>query len=207
MKLARALKVRHLLALALALGGCDATDMIHEPEWTLSRMLDQPRVDPYSESDFFTDGRGMRRPVTGTVPTNAILGSPLLLDGYENGSYGAAFPMPVTRALLEEGHEHFEVVCATCHGVLGDGNSPVAAKMQIRKPPSLLTPDIASFPPGRVYRIVQVGYGLMPAVDYQLDVRQRWSTIAYLQALQRSQVARVSDLPPALQAELVRAAP
>jgi mono/diheme cytochrome c family protein len=191
----------------VGLAGCDSNDMIHEPEWTLSRMLDQPRVDPYAPSDFFSDGRGMRRPVKGTVPREAVLGSPLFLDGYENGVYAATFPMPVTRALLEEGHDHFEVVCATCHGALGDGNSPVAAKMQIRKPPSLLTPDIASFLPGRVYRIVSVGYGLMPAVDYQLDVAERWAVVAYLEALQRRQDARASDLPPELQAELAKEVP
>jgi hypothetical protein len=203
------MKLALLLAfpVLLALSGCDASDMIHAPEWTLSRMLDQPRYDPYSPSTFFADGRAMRKPVFGTVPRDAVLGSPLFMDGYEGGDYAATFPMPVTRALLEEGHDHFEVVCATCHGTLGDGHSPVAAKMQIRKPPSLLTPDIASFSPGRVYRIVSVGYGLMPAVDYQLDVAQRWSVVAYLKALQRSQVAPVVDLPSALREELGRAVP
>jgi mono/diheme cytochrome c family protein len=189
------------------LAGCDSNDMIHEPEWTLSRMLDQPRVDPYSPSGFFADGRGMRKPVAGTVPRDVVLGSPLFLDGYEGASYALTLPVSLTRALLEEGHEHFEIVCATCHGTLGDGSSPVAAKMQIRKPPSLLTPDIATFPPGRVYRVITVGYGLMPAIDYQLDVRQRWAVVAYLRALQRSQVARVADLSPAVRDELRKAQP
>jgi hypothetical protein len=203
MKLALFVALLSLLALA----GCDSSDMIHEPEWTLSRMLDQPRYDPYSPSDFFADGRGMRTPVAGTVAREAVLGSPLFMDGYEAGSYAAEFPMPLTRAFLEEGHEHFEVVCATCHGTLGDGHSPVASKMQIRKPPSLLTPDIATFPPGRVFRVISVGYGLMPAVDYQLDVEQRWATVAYLKALERSQVALVRDLPAKLRDELSRALP
>ncbi len=198
-----------LLALVslVAFAGCDSKDMVHEPEWTLSRMLDQPRVDPYSPSEFFVDGRGMRTPVAGTVPRDAVLGSRLFLEGYDDGTAAATLPMPVTRALLEEGHERFEIVCATCHGTLGDGNSPVSAKMQIRKPPSLLTPDIASFPPGRVYRVVSVGYGLMPAVDYQLDVRQRWAVVAYLAALQRSQRAKVADLPSRLRGELERVSP
>jgi hypothetical protein len=190
-----------------AIAGCDSSDMIHEPEWTLSRMLDQPRYDPYSPSEFFADGRGMRTPVAGTVAREAVLGSPAFMDGYEGGTYVAEFPMRLTRALLEEGHEHFEVVCATCHGTLGDGHSPVASKMQIRKPPSLLTPDIASFPPGRVYRVITVGYGLMPAVNYQLDVEQRWATVAYVKALEQSQSARVRDLPPELQSELAKALP
>ena len=140
-------------------------------------------------------------------PPETVLGSPLYIDGIDDGHYAETFPLPVTTALLEEGRVQFGVVCATCHGVLGDGNSPVAAKMQLRKPPSLLTDDIATFQPGRVYRVVTVGYGLMPANDYQLTVEERWAVVAYLKALERSQTAKVSELPPDLQRELERQAP
>jgi mono/diheme cytochrome c family protein len=186
---------------------CDGKENLHEPEWTLSRMLDQPRYEPYGQSAFFDDGRAMRKPVDSTIAREAVLGAPALVDGMEDGRYVDDFPVAVTGTLLEEGRAAFEVICSTCHGVLGDGNSPVAAKMQLRKPPSLLTPDITSFPPGRVYRIVTVGYGLMPACDYQLTIEERWAVVAYLKALQRSQTARVADLPPDVQKELGERAP
>jgi hypothetical protein len=203
--------VKRLLVTAIlgasASVGCDAKQNFHSPEWTLSRMLDQPRYEPYGQSAFFDDGRAMRKPVDSTISREAVLGTPLHDDGIDYGHYADRFPFPVTLALLEEGRLEFEIVCATCHGVLGDGDSPVAAKMQLRKPPSLLTEDIASFPPGRVYRVVTVGYGLMPACDYQLTADERWAVVAYLKVLERSQVAKVSDLPPDLRAELQRQAP
>jgi mono/diheme cytochrome c family protein len=201
---------RLLVVLLLCTGGslsCDSEENLHEPEWTLSRMLDQPRYEPYGQSTFFDDGRAMRKPVDQTVARETVLGTPLFVDGVEGGHYAETFPLPVTPTLLEEGRIQFGVVCATCHGVLADGNSPVAAKMQLRKPPSLLTDDIATFPPGRVYRVVTVGYGLMPANDYQLTIEERWAVVAYLKALERSQTAKVTELPPRLRAELQRQAP
>jgi mono/diheme cytochrome c family protein len=196
-----------LLLLAGASAACDAKENFRTPEWTLSRMLDQPRYDPYAQSSFFDDGRAMRKPVDSTVAREAVLGIPVYVDGIEDGRFAQHFPLPVTSALLEEGRVEFGIVCATCHGVLGDGDSPVAAKMQLRKPPSLLTPDIASFPPGRVYHLITVGYGLMPANDYQLGPEQRWAVVAYLKALERSQRAKVGDLSADVRAELLRQAP
>jgi mono/diheme cytochrome c family protein len=187
---------------AVACLSCNAEENIHEPEWTLSRMLDQPRYEPYGQSSFFDDGRTMRRPVAGAIAREEVLGSPAFSEGLEDGHYAVHFPVSVTPALLEEGRDAFEVVCATCHGVVGDGDSPVAAKMQLRKPPSLLTDDIASFPPGRVYRVVTYGYGLMPANDYQLTAETRWAVVAYLKALLRSQTTRVGELPPDVRSQL-----
>jgi mono/diheme cytochrome c family protein len=199
-----------LPAAILALGAslsCDPDENVHPPEWTLSRMLEQPRYEPYGQSTLFDDGRAMRRPAASTVARETVLGSPLYVDGIEDGHYAERFPLPVSSALLEDGRVEFGIVCATCHGVLGDGNSPVAAKMQLRKPPSLLTDDIASFPPGRVFRVISVGYGLMPAVDYQLTIEERWAVVAYLRALELSQTAKVTELPLDIRAELERQPP
>jgi mono/diheme cytochrome c family protein len=170
-------------------------------------MLDQPRYEAYGQSELFDDGRAMRSVVKGTVSREAELGSALLRGGWEKGEYALDFPVPVTRELLARGHEHFEIVCATCHGVLGDGNSPVAAKMQLRRAPSLLDPRIASFPPGRIYRTITIGYGLMPAIDYQLGLTDRWAVAAYVKALEQSQRADVKDLPEPVRHELERSAP
>ena len=196
---------RVVLAAAVCAGvlvACDAEENVHTPEWTLSRMLEQPRYEAYGQSSFFDDGRAMRRPVEFTIARETVLGTPSFVDGIEDGHYAEHVPLPLTLALLDKGRVQFGIVCATCHGVLGDGDSPVAAKMQLRKPPSLLTEDIASFPPGRVYRVVTVGYGLMPANDYQLDVEQRWAVVAYLKALERSQTARLTDLSAELRTKL-----
>ncbi len=49
----------------------------------------------------------------------------------------ARIPVPVTIELLQYGKERFEIHCAACRGVAGDGESEVARNMTLR-PPSLV---------------------------------------------------------------------
>ena len=74
--------------------------------------------------------------------------------------------------------------------------------MELRKPPSLLAPPVTTFPPGRLYQVVALGYGLMPAYASELPVRDRWATVAYLRALQLSQAIPVGELPGDLRARV-----
>jgi mono/diheme cytochrome c family protein len=104
-------------------------------------------------------------------------------------------PVPVTTALLARGRERFDVVCATCHGVTGTGESIVAEKMAFRRPPSLHLASTRAYPPGRLYAIVKDGYGLMPAYASMLDVEERWAIVAYVRALWLSRAASVATLP------------
>ncbi|MCW5834836.1 MAG: cytochrome c, partial [Labilithrix sp.] len=50
------------------------------------------------------------------------------------------------------------------------------------------------------------GYGLMPGFADALTREERWAVVAYVQALQLSQRARVADLPPELRDRLAREA-
>lgn len=195
-----------LAALALA-AGCSRTVTVVEPEPSLERMQVQPRTDPYAESALFPDGRAMRTPPAGTIPRERLLGPPALLLGAEGGRYVERFPLPVTRALVEEGRAHFDVVCATCHGVRGDGASPVAAAMTLRPPPSLHEARLRAAPAGRLYEVATQGYGLMPSFAPYLGVEARWAVVAYVRALQLSQAAPASALPDDLRAALDRGAP
>ena len=138
-------------------------------------MIEQPRADPYEASVFFPDGRAMRPLVAGTVPRSKPLGPPELTLGMVAGAYVTALPVKVTRPFVETGGERFDVHCAPCHGVLGDGRSQVAENMQLRKPPSFHVEPYASFPPGRIYAVVTHGYGFMRS--YAAELRPRRSLV------------------------------
>ncbi|MFP2901961.1 hypothetical protein ACLEQD_37470, partial [Corallococcus sp. 4LFB] len=56
------------------------------------------------------------------------------------GRWLQAVPVPLTRALLEEGHTAYETWCAVCHGLTGNGDAIVARKMPQRRPPGLFVP-------------------------------------------------------------------
>ena len=195
-------------ALVALLGaGCSVEQTLVEPDPGLERMVDQPRYAPFGASAFFRDGRAMRAPPAGTVPVERRLVAAPVALGTENGRPVERVPRPVTRALLERGRERFDLVCATCHGVLGNGESPVARAMQLRRPPSLHASRLRDAPPGAIYRVVTEGYGLMPSFRDRLDVDERWAVVAYVRALQLSQFAPVASLPVDVRAALAREAP
>jgi mono/diheme cytochrome c family protein len=177
-----------VVALAFAVA-CDNRQVWHAPDPTLARMLEQPKADPYEATSAFADGKTMREPPPGTVPHDAV----------EEG----VAPI-VTHASLVAGRTSFELVCATCHGILGDGVSVVATKMRRRPPPSLHEARYRALSREQLYVVVTNGYGLMPSYSDMLTADERWSTVAYVQALQLSQCANVAALPPDVRAALAR---
>jgi len=188
---------------ALLLVGCKGTDTgVH---WDLERMVVQPRYTAYGGSDFFDDGRAMRVPPPGTVPRDAAPRD--LLAGEIGAEAGDVerIPVALTPELLRVGRARFDVFCAVCHDVLGNAASPVAERMQLRPPPSLHTERIRAFPPGRLYRIIRDGYGLMPPYGAELSGEERWAVVAYVRALQLSQAARIDQLPDGVRAEALEA--
>ena len=194
--------------LAGSLLACDNRQAFHEPDPGLERMLVQPRGAPYGPSSAFADGRAMRPPVPDTMAREQPwVGQPRIETGSDEAGFLQQVPLPVTRATLQAGQVAFERVCATCHGVLGDGSSVVAEKMLLRKPPSLHETRIAHLPPGKIFQVASVGYGFMPGYAALLSIEERWSVVGYLDALRLSQATLIANLPAAMQAELRRAAP
>jgi mono/diheme cytochrome c family protein len=195
---------------AAFLPGCSTRSTLVTPDPHLERMLEQPKVLPYDEDPAVQGAAAMRWPPPGTLPWREHPGTPLdapLLTGADHGRYLERIPIPVTRDLLETGRRGFDVVCATCHGVTGDGECVVAEKMFLQRPPSLHKPPYRDYPPGRIYATVTEGYGLMPAYRDVLDPEERWAIAAYVGALRLSRLARVADLPARVRDELAREAP
>jgi mono/diheme cytochrome c family protein len=167
----------------------------------LERMLDQHKAEAYEASRFFEDGQSMRKPPVGTVAIDALTGPPELLSGMRGQAYIEAIPVPIDVALLQRGRNRFRIFCATCHGPLGDGASEVAENMKLRKPPSLHEARLVNYPPGRMYRVIAEGYGLMPAYPDELGVTDRWAVVAFIGALQMSQDVALLELPAGLRQE------
>ncbi len=175
---------------ALALAGCEALDP----------MITQQKVKPYRESDFWPDRISMRPPPAGTVAREDLLPTEVQTGRGADGKVLTKVPLPLTRALLATGRKRFDVVCAVCHGYLGDGDSLVGKNMSLRQPPSLLAR--AKQPDGWYFQVMSEGFGLMPSYASVLPIEERWAIVAYLRALQLSQTARAADLAPADRAKL-----
>jgi mono/diheme cytochrome c family protein len=192
-----------IVCLSLAAASCEG--VLPAPD--LERMIDQRNVRPYESSTRFADGRAMRPPPAGTISRDRVIGQPELTEGMVEGRYVDRIPVTVDRDLLARGHNRFDVYCAACHGLRGDGRSPVARNMDLRKPPSLLEPPVTTFVPGRLFQVVSLGYGLMPSYASQLPASDRWAAVAYLTALQLSQGVPLDALPRDLRARAEKELP
>jgi mono/diheme cytochrome c family protein len=116
----------------------------------------------------------------------------------------ALAPVRLDADLLALGRRKFDVHCATCHGVLGDGQSQVALNMSLRKPPSLH--EYRSVPDGYIFQVITRGFGLMPSYAGDLSPHERWAVVAYVRALQLSQAASLQQVPPQIRQRLDREA-
>jgi mono/diheme cytochrome c family protein len=205
-----------LVALVLGVAACRTEQTLVTPDPHLERMLDQPKAMAYGEAPLLPNDATMQSPPDGTLAVDALLGPSALVTGADPAGHAAGtpaegyvdrIPLAVDRALLETGRARFEVFCAACHGVLGDGASAVAPQMALRKPPSLVDPPKSTDPPGEMFNTIRKGYGLMPSYAVQLSVNDAWAVVAYLRALRLARRARVSELPPELRERLAQEAP
>jgi mono/diheme cytochrome c family protein len=199
--------MRRAAVAALALCACRTDQTLVAPDPQLDRMLVQEKVLPYGSTPALPHGMAMQAPPLATLPVDTIVDDPRVTEGAAQGHFADRVPVVVDRALVTEGETHFERFCATCHGSLGDGVSIVAANMALRKPPSLLTPEIRAYPPGRLYQTSRHGYGLMPSYAAELAVPEAWGVVAYVRALQWARGIPVSDLPGDARAKLASEAP
>lgn len=193
---------RALLVVAV-IAGCDNGGST--PDW--SRMITQPKLLPFGEATQFDDHAAMRPVPAGTVPRNRIPAVERREGRTAAGAPVEMIPVAITRELLDRGRNRFDIFCAACHGVAGDGDSAVARNMQRRRPPSLYEARIAALPPGALYRVIVDGYGLMPSYASMLPVDDRWAVIAYVRTLELSRLADLDKLPPAIASDVARRLP
>jgi mono/diheme cytochrome c family protein len=111
------------------------------------------------------------------------------------------FPLPVDPELIALGKKKFETYCSVCHGIGGTGDGLVARRAdQLAQgywlpPTSLHDPKVVAQPIGQVFYTITNGKGKMAGYGASIEPRERWAIVLYIQALQRSQDARLEDVP------------
>jgi mono/diheme cytochrome c family protein len=170
-------------------------------ELDLERMIEQPRCEVDEPCPGFENGITNRDPPAHVVRWSSRSAGVPSAATTTDGRWLTELPIALERRLIERGRERFDLVCSTCHGLLGNGASEVAKDMTVRPPPSLVSGRVGAYPPGRVFAVITSGYGLMPSYAEQIELRDRWAVIAYLDALRLSQGAALARLPAAVAAE------
>jgi mono/diheme cytochrome c family protein len=158
-------------------------------------MRYQPRYETFEESAFFEDNLSARPPVLDTVARGQLRTDVHLYTGQANGEFAQTFPFTVTLETLERGQERYNIFCSPCHGLVGDGQG-IIVEYGLRAPPSFHTPELREEAPGYYFDIITRGTRVMPSYASRIRPEDRWAIIAYIRALQLSQNADVSDVPP-----------
>jgi mono/diheme cytochrome c family protein len=181
-----------LFALGIGLAGCGSS--------LRQDMANQPRDNPLSPSSFFPDGRSARPIVENTVMRGSLASDALTVPKDSN-----AFPLPLTKELLQRGQERYGIFCQPCHGIEGDGLGMVAMR-GMKHPPSFHQERLRAEPNGYIYDVVTNGFGAMYGYSSQIPPPDRWAILAYVRALQLSRNAPVGELPAGLREKLLAGA-
>ena len=186
-----------------ALSGC-REDMSPDPPVSLERnMMHQERYNPQSYSEYFADHRTMRTPVAGTMSReqwDGYKGDEELLTGRIADGSGFVMTVPPSAMdlhgdyakALTRGQERFNIYCAPCHSRTGDGKGMVARVQNgFAKVTSLHDKAVREMPDGQLYATITNGVRMMPSYAAQIPVADRWAIVAYVRALEISQVSQM----------------
>ena len=181
--------------------------MSRKPPMELFPDMDrQAKLRPMEPNHFFANGVSSQLPPTGTVarsqPIETVSGAVYRFEdspvntGRVTGTtnFVETNPLPVNAALIQLGHEHFDIYCAPCHGRLGDGNGITKKIGVMPAVANLHDKRIVEMADGEIFNTVTYGKGLMGAAGPLVPTEDRWAVIAYLRALQLSWLGTTNDL-------------
>jgi mono/diheme cytochrome c family protein len=181
-------------------------------------MKRQDKVKFQRPSSFFADGRAARSPVDDTIPMGFdIPGHPMqnsgapkddidsplgefsagtdyLNTGKMGDQWGTGLPLPVTIEMVRRGQREFAINCAVCHGATGQGNG-ITSKYGLNGIANYHQDKYRQMADGQIFNTITHGYNTMMAYGDKVTVKDRWAIIAYIRALQKSQYARLDDVP------------
>ena len=172
-------------------------------------MDQQYKSKSQTTNPFFADGVAMRKHPEGTVARGRLYIDDAFSKGFEGDTvFVENIPIPVDMDLMNRGRDRFDIFCATCHGLSGNGNGPVHVRAASlgegtwTPPTDLTSQTVIDRPVGHIYNTIKNGIRNMPAYGPQIDPEDRWAITAYVRALQLSRNATIDDVPAADRAAL-----
>ena len=92
-------------------------------------------------------------------------------------------PIPADATSVARGAQLFKINCVACHGAEGKGNGTIAAFLIKKKPADLTGPIVKSLNDGAIFMTISNGFGLMPALNENFTVRERWDLVNFVRTL------------------------
>ncbi|MDB6067760.1 MAG: cytochrome [Pedosphaera sp.] len=166
-------------------------------------MNRQPKLRPQTPDAYFADGKASRLPIAGTIAREDRYEDLPVNTGRKTGmtNFVETLPVEVTAKLMARGQQRFNINCSPCHGPQADGNG-ITKKYGMPTVANLHDKRIVEMTDGEIFNTITYGKNLMGPYGPNVVVEDRWAIIAYLRALQLSQLGNVDDVPEAMRATL-----
>ena len=164
-------------------------------------MYNQPKGKPLAENSFFKNDAIARPLPPHTVARGEAREDSAFYTGLTSGTLVTQPPMKLTPQLLARGRERYEIYCAVCHGLTGEGNGEIVRR-GFPAPPTYHVDRLRNAPIGHFYDVITNGYGVMYPYATRVAPADRWAISAYIRALQLSHNASSQDVPPNEQSKL-----
>jgi mono/diheme cytochrome c family protein len=205
-----------VISIAAVIGvlGFQGTHFRKPPLYIFPDMEWQLKLRPQKPSGFFANGRTSQLPVAGTIPRSAPIKTaagdvyPYEAAPVNTGQVAGTTnfveinPMPITAAMVKRGQQRFTINCSPCHGQLADGNGITKKIGAMALVANLHDARIVKMTDGELFYVITNGRNQMGAYGANVTVEDRWAVVAYLRALQFSQLGNIDDVPEPLRASL-----
>jgi mono/diheme cytochrome c family protein len=186
------------LAIATLATGCVGGESGEPPVVGIRNMYNQPRYDTQERQPFFSDQRSMRPQIEGTVSREMEGALTWATGRAADEGYLLEVPEKLialnggSAAFLARGQDRYEIYCAACHSLSGDGKGMVSRRAGALGATGLVAPSfhddrLRHIPDGQLFATITNGVRNMPAYAHNIPVHDRWAIVHYVRALQLSQ--------------------
>ena len=186
------------LAFAALATGCVGAESGEPPVVGIRNMYNQPRYDIQERQPFFADQRSMRPEVEGTISREMESSLTWATGRTANEAYLLEVPPKLIaaqggiQAMMVRGRDRYNIYCATCHSLSGDGKGMVSRRAAALGASGLVAPSfhddrLRHIPDGQLYATIKNGVRNMPAYGFNIPNKDRWAIVLYVRALQLSQ--------------------
>lgn len=133
-------------------------------------------------------------PAEGQAPANAQQEEP-------EPNWVKIVPIEVTQSTLERGQQRYNIYCAVCHGLAGDGDGLVAQRALELEQPTWVPPTnlhsepVLAQPDGKIFNTITHGIRKMRGYGAQIPPEDRWAIVTYVRALQKTRTGTKQDIP------------
>jgi len=184
-------KIISVVVLVVALSSCQDKTKRQYQYMSDTDMYTSVSYETYAADSVFKNGTSAQLPVEGTIARgNVPYDYANTQEGYILAKDSLHSPLKykapldsiyrVSEANLAQGKYLYDIYCATCHGTKGDGQGPLVQNEKFLGIPNYKDRDITE---GSIYHVIMRGRNLMGSHSSQLNTKERWQVVHYVEEL------------------------